>query len=264
MTNGKSLRAGQLLDLRFPELPNTLCGVFRGKEIQPRLLASLPRNYTPDARFPLLVYLTGGEGGEVTESEISYVRRLTEDQDFIAVTMPLFKKGLDSAEIFNGLLIGAYDDYPLIARCYQTMLKALFKAVPNLDPQRSLMGGFSNGAHTTALLLSCVDSFVLKHFAGFFLLDGGWHIASHHKLAIQRKRIVYFIGGSRRRKHRRCLLDRLDATHAMGKTLHVSVVKMPGIEHAFPDHYIPRLREWILDVPPAEKGSPGVSVKPRR
>ena len=264
MPHQESLRAGQLLDLQFPELPNTLCGMVRGKRIQPRLLASLPGNYTPGARFPLLVYLKGSDGGAVTEHDISYVRRLTADEGFVAVTMPLFKKSLDAAEIFKGVMIGAYDDYPLIARCYRTMLKALFHAVPNLDRQRSVMGGLSNGAHTTALLLSCVDSFVLKHFAGFFLLEGGWHIASHHKVAIQRKRIIYFLGGCRRRKVRRCLLDRMNASHAMGRTPHVNIVTMPGVEHDFPEQYIPRLREWILGVQPAEQEKSGVHGKPRR
>jgi len=245
MIRQKSLKPGAMLELKFGDLPDTLCGMLRRKRIPPRLIARLPRNYTREGRYPLLVYLWGWDGGPVDRKAFAYVRKLTADRDFIAVNMPLFKKALDPREIHQGVMIRAYDDYQKISRCYRRMLGARFKAVPNIDPTRSVFGGLSNGAHTTALLLSAVDPFILKHFAGFFLLEGGWEIASSHKPAVSSKRVISFIGARRRTKMRRALLDRMEATTALRNMPHFTVVKMPGVEHDFPADYIPTLRSWM-------------------
>lgn len=240
-----SLRPGAVLEFTFDDLPDTLHGMYCRKRVIPRLVAHLPRNYKRSGRYPLLVYLWGWDGGAADKKALAYVRKLTSERDFIAVNMPLFKKALDPTEIHNGVLVQAFDDYPIISRCYRKMLSALLRAVPNIDPDRSVIGGLSNGAHTTALLLSAVDPFILNHFSGFFLLEGGWDIASLHKQVVRSKRIIKFVGGNRRRTFRRAMLDRLDAAMKVRWPPTFTVVKMPGVEHDFPDAYIPRLREWM-------------------
>lgn len=257
----KPLKAGGVLEFVFEELPNTFHGKCLGKTVSPRLLASLPQNYTKEGTFPLLVHLGGGDGGGVTREQLDYVRILTADRDFIAVSMSLFKKEIDPKEVFGGQLIGAYDDYPLISRCYRKMLQTLFDAVPNIDPKRSTLGGFSNGAHATALLVGALDPFILKHFSSFYLLDGGFHIPSFHKMAVREKRFIYFVGGSRNGKLRPHLLDRLDATVGPGWAPNVTVVKMPDVEHAFPAQYIPQLRSWITETKEAGQDAPADSDK---
>ncbi|MFH2046049.1 MAG: hypothetical protein ABIK92_12975 [Pseudomonadota bacterium] len=243
--NKNPLKAKAVLEFAFDELPDTLYGLKKGKRVTPRLLACLPKNYTQDALFPVLVYIAGGDGGIINRENLNYVRKLTADKDFIAVALPLFKKALDPEEMFKGVLIGAYDDLLIISKCYRKMLKTLFDAVFNIDAKRSLFGGFSNGAHTTAMLVSAVDPFIMKHFSGFYLLDGGCYITSGHKIVVRKKRFIQFVGGSRRYKWRRHLLDFVDANHAMGWQPDVTIVKMPGVEHAFPDEYIPQLRKWF-------------------
>lgn len=245
MKHDTLLKPGAVLEFEFDDLPNTLFGMNCQKRVTPRLIARLPRNYKRTARYPLLVYLWGWDGGPVDRKAFAYVRQLAADRDFIAVNMPLFKKDLDRKEVFGGVLIRAYDDYPKISRCYRRMLTALFKAVPNIDPARSVFGGLSNGAHTTALLLSAVDPFILKHFSGFFLLEGGWDIASLHKSVVRSKRLISFVGASRRKKMRRALLDRVEAAMSIRWPPNFKVVKMPGVEHDFPAGYIPTLRAWM-------------------
>jgi hypothetical protein len=48
-----------------------------------------------------------------------------------------------------------------------TLLGRLFELVPNIDPDRSAMVGFSNGALTIAVLVSNHDEFVLSHLPGW-------------------------------------------------------------------------------------------------
>ena len=40
---------------------------------------------------------------------------------------------------------------------YKTMLAKLDQTVPNIDPAHRVLGGFSNGAHTTAGLIDQSD-----------------------------------------------------------------------------------------------------------
>jgi predicted esterase len=50
------------------------------------------------------------------------------------------------------------DDFETVSRAYRVMLQELFDTVPYIAPERSALGGFSNGAHTTALLLAGQDA----------------------------------------------------------------------------------------------------------
>ena len=106
------------------------------------------------------------------------------------------------------------------------------------------MGGFSNGAHTTAMLLSAVDPFILEHFNNFYLLDGGFVITSSYKRLVAGKNILAMVGGSRKDKERRLILRLLNAEAQAAKEQqrNFSLIKMPGVEHAFPDEYMGTLQ----------------------
>jgi len=243
----RRLKPRTTLRFVFPDLPKTLFEKRRKRRAPAALAASLPENYTPNGSFPLFVYVEGGCGASVTRKDLAYARKLAGPRDFIAVALPLFKKDLDPEEAHHGLLIQAHDDYPLISRCYRTMLRKLFATVPNIAHEHSCLGGFSNGAHTTALLLSAVDPFALRHFTGFYFLDGGFHITSFHKTAVRGKRFLYMPGGRRKKKDRRLLLDSLAArcARAVRTGVNVTLHPMPNTEHAFPDRHIPDLQAWV-------------------
>ena len=248
MSTTIALTAGARLEFDFPELPETLFAMCQSdNKPVARLQACLPANYTSDKCYPLFVYLHGGAGAQGGEWEADYVRKLTGDTDFIGVTLPLFKRAIDAQEVHGGIYIGAFDDYPLIAECYRVMLTTLFAAVPNIAHGQGTLGGFSNGAHTIALLLSAVDPFILEHFNNFYLLDGGIIITSLHKAPLKQKNYLYMVGGSRLEKWRRLMLRMLEAGRQEAKAsgLNMRLVKMPGVEHDFPDSYIETLRGWV-------------------
>ena len=242
------LTAGALLQFDFPKLPETLYAMtVREEKPVARLQVCLPANYTAEGSFPLWVHLHGGTAGPGAAWEIDYVRRLTGNADFIGVTLPLFKKAFDPQEIFGGILIRAFDDYPVIAECYRVMFSTLFQAIPNIAPGQGTMGGFSNGAHTTAMLLSAVDPFILEHFNNFYLLDGGFTITSRYKPVIAGKNILAMIGGSRKDKRRRLNIQLMNAKAQAAKEEHRNfhLIKMPDVEHDFPDEYIGTLQNWV-------------------
>ncbi|HPA20254.1 MAG TPA: hypothetical protein PLU30_21065 [Verrucomicrobiae bacterium] len=99
-------------------------------------------------------------------------REIIGPRDFIAVSMPLFQRVFDSREPLGGVAI-TVDDFDVLRRAYSTMLGRLIRAVPRIVADRSTLGGFSNGAHATALLVAGRDEFTMEHFRQFYFVDGG-------------------------------------------------------------------------------------------
>ncbi len=164
------LATNATLRFEFPDLPDTLITMSGGAKQPAVLTARLPENYSSEGTFGLVVFLGGGAGGSGTDP--GEARALAGPRDFIAVSMPLFKRSLDKREPAAGLMV-SMDDFDAISAAYRTMLGRLFQAVPNIQPERSAMGGFSNGAHTTGVLLAGQDAFTLSHFRLFYFADGG-------------------------------------------------------------------------------------------
>lgn len=166
-----ALEPNATLQFEFPELGDTLATKASGEAIPAKLTAQLPENYTRDGRFPVFIFLHGGAGGRGDAA--GGARGVVGPRDFIAASLPLFKRDLNKQEPYGGLMI-APDDFETISRSYRVMLQKLFDVVPNVDPERSALGGFSNGGHTTAVLLAGQDEFTLRHFRAFYFVDGGF------------------------------------------------------------------------------------------
>ena len=49
----------------------------------------LPTNYAADRKHPLLVFLSGGDGGAGSNPGVA--RAITEEKGFVCVSVPLFK-----------------------------------------------------------------------------------------------------------------------------------------------------------------------------
>ena len=165
------LEPNAMLRFTMPELPPTLNRMVTGKDDSlPRITIQLPENYTRDKEFPLFVFLHGGDGGEGLSLQPALAA--TGHRDAIAVNISLFKKTWDKDGPVGGLLI-LPEDYDTQSRAYRALLQKLLDAVPNITAEGSTFGGFSNGAHTTGLLLANEDPFLLEHFENFFMMEGG-------------------------------------------------------------------------------------------
>jgi hypothetical protein len=97
------LKPGGVVKLQFPELPPTLQAMVKEGNIPATLTSRLPDNYAPEGRGPLFVLLPGGGGGHGLG--IDEAAQIIGPRDFIAVTMPLFKRRLLRDEPTGGLYI---------------------------------------------------------------------------------------------------------------------------------------------------------------
>jgi predicted esterase len=106
----------------------------------------------------------------------------------------LFKATIDRTEPADGLIIG-FSDYPVLSGAYRTMLEGLYRAVPNIDPEKSAMVGFSNGAVAIAVLVSCHDEYILDRFHSFCMVDQGmFNLTDLYKAPTKDRRFLMLVG----------------------------------------------------------------------
>lgn len=229
--------------LEFPELPDTLETLASGDRQPARLTATLPSNYSRDGKFPVFIFLDGDKGGRGDGLPIP--ARMVVPRDFICVALPLFKRAHkqdDSALI-------TMEDYETIRRAYRLMLQRLFDVVPNTTPERSALGGFSNGGHTVAVLLAGHDEFVVRHFRAFYFVEGGFGPLAAHVLQEPELKGCRFLllRGDRADAKPESKMHLARALEYLAEEHHVdfTYVVMRGYGHELPSEYLALLGQWI-------------------
>jgi predicted peptidase len=212
-------------------MPPTLFDLWNTKTTEPAMTVFLPRNYDPQRKFPLLIFLNGWDGGEATNPGVA--RALSEEQDFVCVAMPLFKESLDPSAPANTRAIIIQDaDGRFAWPLYKTMLARLDALVPNIDPAHRVLGGFSNGAHMTGALLNQSDGEVARFFSAFFLVDGGGGFRSFDLLKDKPLLMV-------------CGVWRPNPDPPLAAGVKLTIYRMAVAKHAFPETEYRAVREWL-------------------
>lgn len=244
------LEPNATIRLDFPDLPDTLATAGSGERQPARLTATLPTNYTREGKFPLFIFLNGGDGGR--GDGLPVPRQQVVPRDFICVSLPLFKHAYNTND--GGLV--SMEDFPTVSRCYRTMLQRLFDSVPNITPERSTLGGFSNGAHTIGILLAGQDEFILSHFRAFYFAEGGFGpLAANvlRKTAMKPCRFLLLRGdkadddrpeSKAEREHNTHLAQALEFK-AQKHHLDFTSIVMRGHGHELPSNYITLLGQWV-------------------
>jgi predicted esterase len=190
----QELAAGRIIEITFPAagISPTLYTLVTGTAATPCLTVRLPDDYDASKTYPLLVYVPGFHGG--MKGNIGNAQTIAGPREWVVASLTLFKKSIDRDEPAGGLLV-SFEDYSTISKAYQIMLGRLFERVPNIDREKSAMVGFSNGALTIAVLVSCHDEFILTHFGNFCLVDHGmFHLTDLHKKWTRNRRFLVLVG----------------------------------------------------------------------
>jgi len=261
------LEPNAVLKFEFPDLPETYFAHFHKADKQPAMLtAQLPENYSPNGKFPMLVFLSGGSGGRGDGA--AFGRRIVGSRDYITVNMPLFKDtahpalpilppSLQNIPAQAGKLGFAinFNDFKVISPSYRGMLQKLLDTVPNITPKGSTIGGFSNGAHTTSVLLAGKDEFILSHFTQFVLLEGGIALMTNPAIlqdpAIKDCRFLSLSGDQPDEPGRKIVQPLVDAMvqQLKAQKIDATSVIMAGYGHAAPPEYLKLIGNWIRGEP---------------
>ena len=235
---GIALEANARWQLEFPDLPDTLASMSSGQRQPALLTVRLPANYSRERKFPLFAFLNGDDGGR--GDTLPRDSKTIGSNDFICASLPLFKRAFDKRD---GVLV-TVDDFEIASRAYRVMFQKLFDTVPNITPERSALGGFSNGAHMTALLVAGQDDFILSHFRAFYFVEGGNPLAANalHRAALKPYRFLLMCGDRGNDYLTPAVEDRVRE-----RGLDFTFITMRGTGHEFPSKYQRLLGQWIRE-----------------
>ena len=221
---------GATLKFDFPELTVDRKGGLATCHLK------LPANYDVAKKYPLVVWLGGGEGGNQPNGSFLPAG------DFILVGLP-YPKGANNPKQAN--MVG---DYGKVWAYHRFMLEEIAKVIPNLDLSRSIIAGFSNGAHAIdGMLRLSAKPRLTDHFGVFIFVDGGGTgYTSLGALPDLKGKFAYACWGSEKGSNKPNTSHLPAALKAQGATVVGS--EMAGVGHAFGETEKPKIAEWLEKV----------------
>jgi hypothetical protein len=236
------IKQDTVLILQFPKLPPTMYNMVFGKSPVPMATVYLPADYSIDRKFPVLLWIDGGMG-----SDGNGARALSEtfgNKGFILINLPQFMKKLepllpDSSNYWQRLMLYYKPDNEIIWNSYKTMLDSIWSLVPNIDEANSFIGGFSNGGHTTAILLNRPNAEITRYFNKFIFIEGGVGLENY---TVLKGKSVIFMQGGKSPDWVRPMYQNAKDEGALA-----NFVLMEGYGHEFPKSYQEVLKKWLIE-----------------
>lgn len=196
----------------------------------------LPEAYDAAKKYPLVVWLGGGEGGNQPSGAFLPAG------DFILVGLP-YPKGANNPA--QASMVG---DYGKVWAYHRFMLDEIAKVVPNLDRPRSIIAGFSNGGHAIDGMLRLGGSPKLTDYFGIFVFadGGGTAYSSKGSLPNLAGKFAYACWGSEKGSNKPNTSQLPKALKSKGATVVGS--EMAGVGHAFDASEHPKVAAWLEKV----------------
>lgn len=248
---------GVQVEFDVPAAPPSMANQLRKQTDEPvRMSIKVPRDYDPTRAYPVLVFLTGGDGGK--GGELHLADPFLGGEGYVLCNIPLFKRVVDTdRDEVKWSITPA--DAPYAAPALKLMLDELRRRVPNVDASRSVLAGFSNGAATVALLLWMGDPDLLARFSHYILIEGGFWLGSDLDVetgirfkpatlaGLAQKRVLVMYGDQRTPADRVPWIQAAQKTVAALRQAGISVeeMAMKNVGHDFPPDAMARAREWV-------------------
>jgi hypothetical protein len=221
---------GASLKFDFPELTVDRYGAMAACHL------TLPADYDAKRKYPLVVWLGGGEGGNTPN------KSFLPEGDFIVVGLP-YPKGANNPAQAN--MVG---DYAKVWTYHRFMLDEIAQLIPNIDKSHSIIAGFSNGGHAIDGMRRLRGKPKLTdYFSVFIFADGGGTVySSKGSLPDLKGKFAYACWGGEKGSNKLATGQLPKALKAKGATVVGS--EMAGVGHSFGESEHPKVAEWLEKV----------------
>ena len=230
-----------ILFFKFPTLTKTNYYIATGKQPTPMCSVYLPESYNEIKKIPVLLWIDGGTGG--AGDCVKFVKEKVGTNGIILINFPLFKANIDTLLPYSSNYWTRFrirnSDSETLWKAYKNMLDSLFSIFPQIDKENSFMGGFSNGAHATAVLLNRPEHEITNYFNKFFFIEGGDGLQDY---SILKNRAILYMQGTELSHPNWVKSYYQKAKKSNAKT---RFVYMKGAGHNFPKQYFEKLQTWI-------------------
>lgn len=253
---------GVQVEFEVPAAPPSLADMKRQSgALHAKMAVKLPANYDPRRTYPVLVFLSGGDGG--TGGELHQADPFLGGEGYVLVNLPLFKRDVEG-DTYDKQIVVTPTDASVAIPAFRAMLDELRRRVPNIDPSRSVLAGFSNGACGAALMMWSGDRDLLSRFAMFVLVEGGFWLTSDQDdiwsgrrferanlSGLAGKRVLLLYGDQTQPPDRIPWNEaaRRTATELRAAGIDAEARPMTDVGHDFPPAEMDKARAWVLAKP---------------
>ena len=190
-----------------------------------RMGIHIPKDYTLDRTFPLLVWFGGGAGSDSPGP----AEEIAGANGFVCVGVPY----LLSDETHKGGWEATPWSY------YKTMFDELEKIVPNISPDQRICGGFSSGGAAIMRQIGEPSGAFQKYFYAFMPGGAGWPMGG--LASLKGRPMLAFIGNKD---------TRLSGYRSIEKDGKAAGIDLKYLEfeggHEMPTRHYPEMREWMM------------------
>lgn len=220
---GNAPEPGETLTFDFPDLVKDFNGNPAAFKVK------IPSSYDPTKPIGLLIFLDGANGHNGPEGALGLSKN-----DLVCAGLPYPDNGRNANQ---SNMVGSFDE---VWDYWKPMLAKLEEAVPNLDPDLRIIGGFSNGAHAVDGLLGNPE--FVKTFSAFYLIDGGGVLGGVYSKANDKHAYIAYGESSPNKRNSERVVRRAEQA-GMKVVSHM----MAETGHAFPGSERERVKTWIYE-----------------
>jgi hypothetical protein len=213
------LTPGSTFYVGFPKLGKTWA------KKDARMGVYIPKDYTPEKSYPLVVWYGGGLGSDSPNQ----AKRMVGEKGFICVGVPY--------HFADDNIQGAWSHTTW--SYYNTMLSKLEKLVPNINHKNKICSGFSSGGAAIMSLIGRSVEF-RNYFHAFMPGGSGWDMGG---LAELKGRPMYIFMGDK--DSRVSSYDTL-SKDAKAAGIDITYLRFKG-GHGMPTKHFEEMRQWIQD-----------------
>jgi predicted esterase len=253
------LQPGVQIEFEVPGTPPSFADIRRNTGAQAvRMCIKLPADYSKDKSYPVLVFLSGGDGGG--GGELNQAEPFLGGEGYILCNLPQFKREFAGTNEDQQWTITPLESGHAVP-AFRLLLKRLRELVPNIDTARSVLAGFSNGANSAELIMRSGDTDLLSLFSSFVLIEGGFSLGDERTYvwpearfapaqlaALRGKRVLLMHGDKTNPPDRIPYIQSAQrAAEALRKAgVETALMPMKDTGHDFPAAEMTRARAWVL------------------